>query len=188
MIINLLRELEQEAVKRGIPIIGSVKGTWLHSKVKELQPKRVLELGTAVGYSGIILGSEGAELTTVELEERAAAEARENFDKFRTNATVIVGNAAEEVQKLARKARNHGKFDLIFIDHAKSQYQEVLDDCFKLLRAGGLLIADNITFTGCQDFKEAVLNHRELKTEIVTVADGLSCSQKLAVPQAVFGL
>jgi predicted O-methyltransferase YrrM len=97
-----------------------------------------------------------------------------------------VGNATEEVQKLASKARNNGKFDLIFIDHSKSQYREVLDDCFKLLRAGGLLIADNITFTGCQDFKDAVLNHRELKTEIINIRDGLSCSQKLAVPKTAY--
>lgn len=186
MIIPLLQELEQESIKRGIPIIGSEKGSWLYSKVKELQPKRVLELGTAVGYSGIILGSEGAELTTIELDERAAAEAQENFEKFKINAGVLVGNAAEEVKKLVSKGRNHGKFDLIFIDHTKSQYREVLDDCFRLLRPGGLLIADNISFTGCQDFKEIVLSHRELKTEIVNIRDGMSCSQKLAVPKAAY--
>jgi len=186
MIIHLLQELELEAVKSGIPIIGAEKGNWLYSKVKELQPKRVLELGTAVGYSGIILGSEGAELTTIELDGRMAKEAEENFEKFRTAAKVIIGNAVDEVRKLAGKNRHNKKFDLIFIDHTKSQYREVLDDCFQLLRPCGLLIADNITFAGCQDFKDAVLNHRELKTEIINIRDGLSCSQKLAVPKAAY--
>ncbi len=186
MILKLLQELEQQSIKRGLPIIGSEKGAWLHQKVQEHQPKKVLELGTAVGYSGIILGSEGAELTTIELDERLAREAGENFKKFRTAAQVVVGNAVEEVRKLASKPRHHEKFDLIFIDHTKSQYREVLDDCFQLLKKGGVLIADNITFTGCQDFKEIVLAHRELKTEIINIRDGLSYSQKLAVPKVAY--
>jgi len=167
--IEKLQSLEKESISRGIPIIGPEKGAWLLKKVKELKPKKVLELGTANGYSGIILGSEGAELTTIELNPEIAEEAKENFKKHNIKAKVIVGDAVEEIKKL------EGKFDLVFIDFAKNKYIEVLEDAIRLCK--GFIIADNITMEGCQDFKKAVLNHPELKTEIINIKDGLSCSQ-----------
>src|SRR3989338_9282436 len=132
MIISLLQDPENQSIARGLPIIGRDKGTWLWNKVKELQPQRILELGTANGYSGIILGSEGAELFTVEIDPRLAGEAEENFAKFNLNATVIVGDGVEEVQKLAKDKRNHNSFDLIFIDFAKSKYIDVLENSILL--------------------------------------------------------
>ncbi len=164
---------------RGIPIVGREKGSWLHSKVRELQPQRVLELGTANGYSGIILSSEGAELVTVEMDAAIAEEAKKNFEQFSVQAQVIVGDAAKEVLKMASSEKNKGSFDLIFIDFTKPGYLQVLEGCVTLVRTGGLIIADNITFDGCQDFRRAVLRHPRLKTEIVPVRDGLSCSEKL---------
>jgi len=108
MIIEKLRQLEQESQSRGIPIVGAAKGAWLFSKVQELKPRRVLELGTANGYSGCILGSEGAELTTLEIDDKIATEAKENFAKFNINATIIVGDGVSTVKDI------NGEFDLIF--------------------------------------------------------------------------
>ena len=68
--------MEQDSQKRGIPILGSEKGEWLLSIIKNHQPEKILELGTANGYSGIILGSEGAELITLELNPKIAEEAQ----------------------------------------------------------------------------------------------------------------
>ena len=179
MIINLLQDFEKRCLDRGIPIVGREKGTWLYNKVREVQPKKVLELGTALGYSGAILGSEGAQLTTIESNEDSAEEAKKNLAGFKTDAEVIVADAVQHVKSLAAKPRHHGKFDVVFIDFAKSKYLPVLDDCLKLVRKGGLIIADNITFTGCADYKEAVLKHPQLKTEIVNIKDGMSCSVRV---------
>ena len=178
MIIDELQELEQESILRGIPIVGREKGFWLLQKIQEIKPQKILELGTANGYSGIILGSQKGELTTIEINEKIAAEAKENFRGFGINAHVIVGDGVVEVQKLAEKKKEF--FDLIFIDFAKRKYLTVLEDCITLVKRNSFIIADNITMEGCQDFKEAVLTHPKLKTEIINIKDGLSCSEKMS--------
>ncbi len=176
MIIDKLEKLEKESIERGIPIIGKYKGKWLYDKIKEVKPKKILELGTANGYSGIILGSEGAELTTIELDEKIANEAKNNFKEFNINAKIILGNCVEEVNILVKEKMI---FDLIFIDFSKRDYIKVLEDCILLVKKNGLIIADNITMEDCKDFKYGVLNHKQLKTEIINIKDGLSCSLKL---------
>jgi len=172
-----LQPLEQESTARGIPILGSKKGAWLLQKIQETKPKQILELGTANGYSGCILGSEGAELMTVEVNAIIAQEARENFKRYNINAKVVVGDGVEIVKRLASERSDY--YDLIFIDFAKNKYFTVLEDCLRLVKKGGFIIADNITMDGCQNYKEAVLHHPQLKTELIPIKDGLSCSKKL---------
>jgi len=179
MIISLLQDVENESIMRGIPILGREKGMWLWNKVKQIQPERILELGTANGYSGIILGNEGAELVTIEINPQMAEEAKKNCAQFSVNATIIIGDAVEEVHKLAQDKNNLESFDIIFIDFAKAKYIEVLDNCLKLVKKGGFIIADNISMEGCHDFKIAVLKHPQLKTELVRIKDGLSCSERI---------
>ncbi len=172
--LDKLRLLEQESLIRHIPIIGSLKGRWLFDKIRELNPKKILELGSANGYSGCILGSSGAELTTIEIDERIALEAKENFDQFNIDARMIVGDAVKEIKKFSNDF-----FDIIFIDFMKKKYIEVLDECIRIIKNNGFIIADNINFENCQDFKQAVLSHPYLKTEIIDIKDGLSFSQKV---------
>ncbi len=176
-IISHFQPLEQESIARGIPILGSKKGAWLLQKVQEIKPLHILELGTANGYSGCILGSEGAELTTIEVNAIIAQEARENFQKYNINAKVLAGDAVEIVKRLAKEQQEY--YDFIFIDFAKHKYLVVLEDCIKLTKKGGFIIADNITMDGCQNYKEAVLKHPQLKTELIPIKDGLSSSTKL---------
>jgi predicted O-methyltransferase YrrM len=179
MIIDALKELEKESISRKIPIIGQLKGEWLIKTVQSIKPKRVLELGTANGYSGCILGSTGADITTVEQDEKIALEAQKNFEKFKINAHIMVGDGVKFVRSLADHPDNKGSFDIIFIDFSKKKYISVLEDCIKIVRHHGLIIADNITMDGCKDYKNKVLNDPRLKTEIVTIKDGLACSMKL---------
>ena len=176
-IIQKLEALELESRKRGIPIIGSEKGRWLLSFIQKNKPKQILELGTANGYSGCILGSEGAELTTIDVNAIIAEEARQNFKKYGIKAQVMLGDAVEIVKRLAKEKSEY--YDLIFIDFAKNKYIVVLEDCLKLVKKGGLIIADNITMDGCQNYKETVLKHPQLKTELIPIRDGLSCSKKI---------
>lgn len=174
-----LQPLERESIARGIPILGSAKGAWLAQKIHEVKPKRIFELGTANGYSGCILGSTGAELTTIEVNAIIAEEARENFKKYGINANVLVGDAVQIAKQLSNETESQGNFDIIFIDFAKNKYFEVLDYAIALVRKGGLIIADNITMDGCRDYQQAVLHHTLLKTELIPIKDGLSSSTKL---------
>ena len=173
MIIEDLSSLELSSIARGIPILGRDKGRWLLEKVKVFQPKSILELGTANGYSGIILGSTGATLTTIEKNPALAGEAKVNFHKHNIVANVIIGDGVEEIKKLSEY------FDIIFIDFAKHKYIKVLEDCLRLTKPTALIIADNITMDGCQDFKKAISNNPKLRTEFVDIKDGLSCSIRL---------
>lgn len=176
VMINTLKELELSSKQRKIPILQKEKAIWLLKIIKEHKPKTILELGTANGYSGCILGSEGAELTTIEINPKAAAEAQDNFLKHNIKARILVGDATKLIKTLDKP------FDLIFIDFALSQYITILDDCLRLSRPGTIIIADNINLkvkrnTGikhCQDFKERII--KELKTEIIEIGDGLSYS------------
>lgn len=172
MIIEKLKQLELNSISRGIPIIGNEKGSWLYDQVTKFKPVKILELGTANGYSGIILGSSGAELVTIEQNKTLANEAIINFKSFNLKAKVIIGDCVEEIKKL------NEKFDLIFIDFAKNKYLNVLEDCIRLINEKYPIIADNITFEGCQDFKLAILRDKRIKSQIINIKDGLSISIK----------
>ena len=177
-IIEKLKPLEIESHERGIPILGKIKGEWLLEKIKKLKPGKILELGTANGYSGIILGSFGGRLTTVEIDPILAEEAKKKFKKFGIEAEVVVGDGVEFVKKLASQRKDY--FDLIFIDFAKKSYIKVLKDCIKLVKKKGYIIADNMSFEGCKDYKKAVLTHLKLETEIINIMDWMSLSRKIS--------
>mgnify|MGYP001619677750 CR=1 FL=1 len=179
MKIEDLQELELESIRRGIPILGREKGEWLLKFVCEHAPTRVLELGCANGYSGCILGSERAELTTIDINRQIVIEAEENFKKYGVRAKIIVGNGVEIVQQMAGRERFQAYYDIIFIDFAKKQYLTVLEDCLRLVKRRGYIIADNITMEGCFDFKERVLHDSQLQTELIEIKDGLSVSRKI---------
>ncbi len=167
-----LEQLEKESVGRGIPIIGSEKGKVLEFFVKLLKPRKILEIGTANGYSGIILGSEGAKLTTLELDENIAKEAEKNFEDFNIEAKIMVGDALKTIKKI------NNTFDFIFLDFAKKKYLKIFPELLKRLNKRGIIIADNVTFEGCQDYRREVVNNSELTTLIIPIKDGLSVSIK----------
>jgi predicted O-methyltransferase YrrM len=176
MEIENLQQLEKDSIARGIPIIGASKGKWLLEKIQKVKPAKVLELGTANGYSGCILGSEGAEVITIELNQKITTEAVQNFKEHNINAFVIIGDGVEIVKEMVSDKK---QFDMIFIDFYKKGYMKVLEDCISLVKIGGWIIADNITFDECQDFKEAVLRDSRLQTDIIDIKDGLSYSEKV---------
>ena len=171
---KIMNKLEKESLARNIPILGSEKGQWLLEQIQRLKPKTILELGTANGYSGIILGSENAELTTIDQDAKITKEAISNYSQFSINAKIIIGDGVEIVKELPTNF-----FNLIFIDFYKKGYLKILDDCLRLLKNDGVIIADNISAEGCQDFREAILQHPKLNTEIINIKDGLSISEKV---------
>lgn len=174
MIIENLEKLENESKKKKIPIIGKEKGKWLLEKVQTLKPKSILELGTANGYSGIILANSNATLTTIEQNSDIAREAEQNFIQYHINATVIIGDCVNVIKHIPNDS-----FDIIFIDFAKKKYIEVLEDAIRVTKKEGHIIADNITMEGCKNFKEAIMSDKRLNTEIIDIKDGLSISKKI---------
>ncbi|MDY6989059.1 MAG: O-methyltransferase [Thermodesulfobacteriota bacterium] len=152
----LLKELEAEARHEKIPIIGPVMGELLYVLARAMDAGVVLELGTATGYSAIYLGRACKEsmgrMVTLERDKAMAKRAMANFKSAGLDGLieVIVGDALAEMEKM------HGAFDIVFMDVDKEDYLPVLSHCHRLLRKGGLLIADNVAFQGADDFNRAL--------------------------------
>jgi predicted O-methyltransferase YrrM len=160
---ELLQELEAEAAREHIPIVGPVVGELLFILARITGAARILELGTATGYSAIWLarGAKpgGSRVLTLEFDAAMAARARANLKRAGFSHRVEV----REGEALAIMASLPGPFDLIFLDIDKESYLPSLDHCQRLLRPGGLLVADNIGFTGAADFNREIFGRRQFR-------------------------
>jgi len=160
----LLLELEEEAHREEIPIIGPVVGDLLHLLARVTQTRQILELGTATGYSAIYLARAcetlDGRLVTLEMEQTLAARARTNFQRagLEHRIDLIVGNALDEMSTM------NGPFDLISLDIDKEFYLDVLTDCRRLLKKGGLFVVDNVGFEEADNFNRAIFNSPEWET------------------------
>ncbi len=194
---ELLQELEAQAREGRIPICGPQVGTLLFALVGAVRPRRALELGTAIGYSAIWIGralaSHGGRLTTIEIDPATAGKARHHLERAGVSEVVevIVGAALEVLPKFTEPV------DLIFIDAVKPEYPEYLPHAVRLLRPGGLLIADNVLLggsvadpalasswsaasrEGIRKFTNLLFKHPALRSVILPVRDGLSLSLRL---------
>ncbi len=160
-------DLEEDSVERNIPIIGPNIGQTLFVLVRATGAMRILELGTANGYSTIFMARAlpvGGRIDTMEWGQEIAAEARENLEMagVANVVTVHVGDALEMVKDL-----KSASFDLIFMDIEKEMYSGALEDCVKLLRKGGMLVCDNVAFKSSGDFNERIFAHPELETSFI---------------------
>ncbi len=161
---ELLQELEREAAQEGIPIVGPVVGELLFILARVTGAARLLELGTATGYSAIYLGRgaepAGGRVLSLELDAKMAARARANLNRagLADRAEVRVGEALKLLTEMT------GPFDFIFLDIDKESYLPALDHCQRLLRVGGLLVADNVGFTGADAFNREIFRRRQWRT------------------------
>lgn len=138
-----LQLLEKEASEDGVPIIRPRTKGLLRFMIEMASPMKILEVGTAVGYSALVMdyyAPEGCHITTIEKMEERIEKARENFEKYGASEriTLLEGDAGDILPSLT------GPFDLIFMDAAKGQYIHFLPHAKRLLKKGGLLISDNI--------------------------------------------
>ena len=139
--------IEKEALNDNVPIIRKEMGNLLKVLIALKQPERILEVGTAVGYSSILMSEnmpEKCTITTIENYDKRIPVARNNFKRAgKENViTLIEGDALEVLKTL------EGPYDFIFMDAAKGQYINYLPDIKRVLRKGGLLISDNILQEG----------------------------------------
>ena len=190
---NVLLYIKQKALNNHIPIIMDDTLLEIEKRMKELKPTKILEIGTAVGYSAIcfseFLGDNG-KIDTIERDIDRANEAIENIKqmKLEDKINVIIGDAVEILPTL------NEKYDMIFIDAAKGKYPFFLKEALRLLSDNGTIFADNILYKGyvMSDYNKhkqrtAVRNLREyiqevtqnpnLETEILEVGDGLAISK-----------
>ena len=157
----LLKALEAEADRESIPIIGPVVGELLFILACSINAAAILELGTATGYSAIYLGRaldpESGRLVTIEYDSEMAVRAKANIHRagLAPLTEVQIADAVTTLQKM------EDRFDLIFLDIEKSDYEKVLPDCRRLLRKGGLLVADNVGFEAAQSFNQLIFGAPE---------------------------
>jgi predicted O-methyltransferase YrrM len=192
----VLDDIARSGAARDLPLVDAEVGALLRVLASAVGATRILEIGTAVGYSGIWLAgalTPGGMLLTIEMNPERAREARENFARagLTDRVNVIVGDAERMIAKVA------GPFDLIFQDGAKSLYGPLLDRLVALLRPGGLLVTDNVLWDGevvpgfkaapardpsdtraIADYNELVASHPLLRTAVVPLRDGVSISVK----------
>src|SRR5437660_5841288 len=139
--------VEKQGLKEGWPIVGAAEGSLLHILAQSLRAKRILELGTAIGYSGTWLARalvDGGELVTVERDPETAALAQKNFEKtgVAPKVRILVGAADRILRDLK------GPFDFLFNDIDKAGYPAVLEPCIERLRVRGLWVTDKLLWHG----------------------------------------
>jgi predicted O-methyltransferase YrrM len=194
---RVIEEVEHEGLAAGLPLVQPPSGRLLRTLALAAGARTILEIGTAIGYSALwmagALGDEGR-LITIERDADRADTARRNLARAGLDGrvSVIVGDALRYLHKIA------GPFDLIFQDGDKRQYEPMLDRLIAILRPGGLLVSDNVLWSGevVEDYVAAperdaadtealrAYNRRltsdpRLLTTILPVGDGLALSVKL---------
>lgn len=188
----MFEEIKEDAKTRFIPIIRDESLKLLTDLCAREKPKKILEIGTAVGYSALaMLFSCSAQVTTIEKDKVRLNEALQNFEKYRVSnrVTALEGDAGEILQSL------NERFDLIFLDGAKGQYIKYLPHLKRLLNDGGVLFADDIYLHGFVRADEVSHKHRsmvmnlrafidtlksdpDLDTTFYDIEDGISLSRK----------
>ena len=188
-----LEKIKKKALEEHIPIIMDDTLEVISKYLKDLKPKRILEIGTAVGYSAICFSeflSENGVIDTIERDTERIKEAKENIKKAEVSDKINIyeGDAVEILPTL------NGKYDVVFIDAAKGKYPFFLKEALRMLSENGIIFADNILYKGyvMSDYNKhkqrtAVTNLRKyikettenpnLETEILEVGDGLAISK-----------
>ena len=193
---DICNTIEKEAIADEVPIIRKEMGNLLKVLLQLVQPERILEVGTAVGYSSILMSEnmpEKCTITTIENYDKRIPVARNNFKRAgKENViTLIEGDALEVLKTL------EGPYDFIFMDAAKGQYINYLPDIKRILRKGGLLISDNILQEGeivesryavtrrnrtihtrIREYVYELTHRKDFVTSIVPIGDGITLSVK----------
>lgn len=144
---QLILEMEDYAKEHNVPIVTKEVAEYLKFTVNSYGFKSILEIGSAIGYSGILMAKELAKvegkLTTMEIDEIRFKEAEKNIEKSGlNNINLILGDALEVIPKL------NDKYDFIFMDAAKGKYKEFFDLVYPMVEDGGIIFIDNIMFRG----------------------------------------
>ncbi len=191
-----LNELERYAKKTNVPIIRTEMQSLLKFLLAMKEPEEILEVGTAIGFSALLMseyGPKDCHITTIEKYEKRIPLAKENFKKAGKEdaITLLEGDATDILKAL------EGTYDFIFMDAAKGQYIHFMPDILRLLKPGGLLVSDNVLQEGdiCEsrfavvrrnrtiharmrEYLYELKHHPDLETVVLPVGDGVTLSVK----------
>ncbi|MEG1645998.1 MAG: O-methyltransferase [Clostridia bacterium] len=178
-----LEELEQDARVRFIPVILDDSAKILIETLNEINAKSILEIGTAIGYSGIMMldARKNATLDTIEINSERYAEAQNNFAKAQVSARVnsFLGDSSNVLQQLKQN-----KYDFIFLDGAKSDYKTYLPILIDMLTENGVIFADNVFFKGMV-LNDVVPRHK-VRTMVVNLRQFIKLAQNTQLYNTVF--
>ncbi len=193
----ILDTIEREALDTYVPIIRKEMQSFLKMLLAMQKPMRILEVGTAVGFSAILMaeyGPKDLEIVTIENYDKRIPIARENFKRAgkESQITLIEGDAAEVLPKIEEP------FDLIFMDAAKGQYINFMPEVLRLLKCGGVLVSDNVLQDGdiieshyiverrnrtiykrMREYLYELTHNDQLVTAVLPVGDGITVSTKV---------
>lgn len=192
-----LNELEEYARATDVPIVRTEMQSFLRFLMKMKQPMHILEVGTAIGFSALLMSEyapQGCKITTIEKYEKRIPLAKENFKKTGKEAviTLLEGDALEILPTLTQQ------YDFIFMDAAKGQYIHFMPDIIRLLAKDGVLVSDNVLQDGdiiesrfvvtrrnrtihkrMRDYLYELTHHEELVTSVLPVGDGITVSTRI---------
>ena len=190
-----LEKIKQKALEDHIPIIMDDTLEVIENKLKENPPKRILEIGTAVGYSAMCFSeflAENGIIDTIERDEERIKIAKINIKNVGVEDKIKIyeGDAVEILTTL------NEKYDIVFIDAAKGKYPFFLKEALRMINSNGIIFADNILYKGyvmsdynkhkqrtavrnLREYIKEVEENPELETEILEVGDGLAISKKI---------
>lgn len=193
---EILETIEQEALESFVPIIRKEMQSFLKVLLMIQKPMCILEVGTAVGFSALLMSEatpKGCKITTIENYEKRIPIARENFKRAgrEEQITLIEGDAMQVLKE------QQGCYDFIFMDAAKAQYIHYLPEVVRLLKSGGTLVTDNVLQDGdiiesryaverrnrtihsrMREYLYELKHHTELVTSIIPLGDGVAVSVK----------
>ena len=193
---EILEQIEKEALDAAVPIIRKEMQSFLKVLLRMKRPLNILEVGTAVGFSAILMSEyvpEECKITTIENYEKRIPIARENFKRAgkEDQITLIEGDAYEVLKTL------EGSYDFIFMDAAKGQYIAYLPEVMRILSPEGVLVSDNVLQNGeiiesrfaverrdrtihsrMREYLYTLKHHPQLETSIIPLGDGVALSIK----------
>ena len=194
-VTDALKELEEFARRENIPIIPHETVAFFRLFLQTMQPKSILEIGTAIGFSALLMAEQvpDARITTIDRNEEMIGFAKENFARFDQSdqITLLEGDAVDLLEHIEQR------FDLIFMDSAKSKYIVFLPEVLKRLEVGGVVILDDIfqggdvardimevrrgqrtIYRGLQRLFDATLDHPGLTASLIPLGDGILMIRK----------
>ena len=192
---EILSKIKEEALQKHVPIIEDEPLELIKVILKLKKPNKILEVGTAVGYSAInfskYLVGENAKLKTIEIKEEMYNKAMENITAMQLNDKIEVINA--DATEYMKSIPDDEQYDVVFIDAAKGQYLVFLEEALRLTRNGGVIIADNMLYRGrtLSDYNEhkhrtatnrlreylvTMKEDKRLDSTLIKIGDGLAIS------------
>lgn len=192
---NILSKIKEEALENHVPILQDESLDLILMVLSLKKPNKILEIGTAVGYSAInfsrYLEGENAKIKTIEIKENMANIARENIASMGLEEKIELIHA--DATKYLETLDEENTYDVVFIDAAKGQYLVFLKEAIRLIKNGGVIIADNVLFKGrvlsdynehkhrtatnrLREYLRIIEEDKRLKSTLVKIGDGVAIS------------